>query len=121
MSASTPKQNARLAGIQMVSGPEVRANLAAAEKLVAAVADLGADLVLLPEYFPTIGASDADRVAASEDFGRGLIQDWLRQTAQRHGLWLVAGSLPLKSGVPGKMRNSTLLIDPADPFAWGIR
>ena len=106
------RQNCRLAGIQMVSGPRVADNLRDAGRLIAQVADLGAQLVALPEYFPIIGAVDADRVRAREAFGYGPVQDWLAETAQRYGLWLFAGSLPLAAEAPDKMRNSSLAYDP---------
>lgn len=107
------KQNCRIAALQMVSGPRVADNLATAGRLVAEAVDQGAQLVALPEYFPIIGAADADRVGAREDFGRGPIQDWLAETAQRHGIWIFAGSLPLTAASPDKMHNSCLAFDPA--------
>jgi nitrilase len=73
----------------------------------------GAQLVVLPEYFPIIGAADADRVRAREAFGHGPIQAWLAETAQRHGIWLFAGSIPLAASAPDKMRNSSLVYNPA--------
>lgn len=106
------KQNCRIAALQMVSGPRVAANLATAARLVEEAVAQGAQLLVLPEYFPVIGAVDADRVRAREDFGHGPIQDWLAQTAQRHGVWLFAGSLPLTASVPDKMRNSSLVFNP---------
>jgi nitrilase len=106
------KRNCRIAAIQMVSGPRVGDNLAAAGRLVAEAVAQGAELVALPEYFPIIGAADADRVAAREEYGRGPVQDWLAATAREHGIWLFAGSLPLTAGVPDKMRNSSLVFDP---------
>ncbi|MBU3696620.1 carbon-nitrogen hydrolase family protein [Dechloromonas sp.] len=106
------KQNCVLAGIQMVSGPRVADNLKTAGQLIAQVADLGAQLVALPEYFPIIGAADADRVRAREAFGSGTVQDWLAETAQRHNIWLFAGSIPLVADAPDKMRNSSLAYDP---------
>jgi nitrilase len=72
----------------------------------------GAQLVALPEYFPIIGAADADRVRAREDFGQGPIQDWLAETAQRFGVWIFAGSIPLTATVNDKMRNSSLVFNP---------
>jgi nitrilase len=69
-------------------------------------------LVALPEYFPIIGAADADRVRAREDFGQGPIQDWLAETAQRFGVWIFAGSIPLTATVNDKMRNSSLVFNP---------
>lgn len=107
------KQNCRLAALQMVSGPRVDDNLRAAGRLVDEAVDQGAQLVVLPEYFPIIGAADADRVRARETPGSGPVQDWLAATAQRHGIWIFAGSLPLTASVADKMRNSSLVFDPA--------
>ena len=107
------KQNCRVAAIQMVSGPRVADNLQVAGRLIEDAVAQGAELVALPEYFPIIGAADADRVRAREDFGSGPIQDWLAATARRHGIWIFAGSLPLTASSPDKMRNSTLVFNPA--------
>jgi predicted amidohydrolase len=107
------KQNGRIAAVQMISGPRVGDNLATAGRLVAEAVGQGAQLVALPEYFPIIGAADADRVKAREDFGHGPVQDWLAETAQRHGIWLFAGSIPLTASVPDKMRNASLAYNPA--------
>lgn len=107
------KQNCRIAALQMVSGPRVDDNLAVAGRLVEEAVTQGAQLLVLPEYFPIIGAADADRVRARETFGCGPIQDWLATTAQRHGLWLVAGSIPLTATSPDKMKNSSLVFNPA--------
>ena len=106
------KQNCRMAAIQMVSGPRVADNLEVAGRLIEDAVAQGAEIVALPEYFPIIGAADADRVRAREDFGRGPIQDWLAATAQRHGIWIFAGSIPLTATVPDKMRNSSLAFNP---------
>ncbi|HSG24364.1 MAG TPA: carbon-nitrogen hydrolase family protein [Azonexus sp.] len=107
------KQNCRIAALQMVSGPRVADNLLIAGQLIEAAVAQGAQMVALPEYFPIIGATDADRVRASEEFGHGPIQDWLAETAQRHGVWIFAGSLPLTAAVPNKMRNASLVYNPA--------
>jgi nitrilase len=106
------KQNCRMAAIQMVSGPRVADNLQVAGRLIEDAVAQGAQLLALPEYFPIIGATDADRVRAREDFGGGPIQEWLAATAQRHGIWIFAGSLPLVATSPDKMRNSTLVFNP---------
>jgi nitrilase len=107
------KRNCRLAAIQLVSGPRVADNLAAAGPLVAEAVAQGADLVVLPEYFPIIGAADADRVRARENFGAGPVQSWLADTARAHGIWLVAGSIPLTADAADKMRNASLVFDPS--------
>ena len=107
------KQNCRMAAIQMVSGPRVADNLVVAGRLIDDAVAQGAQLVALPEYFPIIGAADADRVRAREDFGSGPVQDWLAATAQKHGVWIFAGSIPLTATVDDKMRNSSLVFNPA--------
>lgn len=107
------KRNCRIAALQMISGPRVADNLVSAGRLIEEAVGQGAQLVALPEYFPIIGAADTDRVRARESFGHGPIQDWLAETAQHHGIWIFAGSIPLTATVADKMRNSSLVYDPA--------
>ena len=102
----------KLAAVQMISGPDVAPNLATAGRLIAEAAAAGAQLVALPEYFPLIGATDADRLAAREIDGAGPIQDFLARTAREHGLWLIGGSIPLLANDPAKLRNACLVFDP---------
>jgi nitrilase len=102
----------KIAAVQMISGPDVAPNLATAGRLIAEAAATGAQLVALPEYFPLIGATDADRLAAREADGSGPIQDFLAGAAQKHGLWLVGGSIPLQADDPAKLRNACLVFDP---------
>ncbi|MBM3391122.1 MAG: carbon-nitrogen hydrolase family protein [Betaproteobacteria bacterium] len=101
----------RIAAVQMVSGPDVARNLRDAERLVAEAADRGARLVALPEYFPLISGNETDKVRAREKEGAGPLQDFLRETAARHRVWLVGGSIPLEASVPEKVRNSCLVFD----------
>ena len=115
MSAPLP-----IVAIQMISGPEVAANLIEAGRLIAQAAQQGARLVALPEYFPLIGATDAERLAAREedeengDARPGApIQHFLSEAARRHGIWLVGGSIPLRGDDPAKLRNACLVYDPA--------
>jgi nitrilase len=110
---STAAEPFRVAAIQTVSGPEVAANLAAIEPLVAQAAGEGARLVGLPEYFAIIGLRDRDKVEAREADGDGPIQHWLAQTARRHRVWLVGGSVPLACPDPDKVWNSLLVYDDA--------
>lgn len=102
----------KLAAVQMISGPEVAPNLATAGHLIAEAAEQGAQLVALPEYFPLIGASDSERLAAREVDGSGPIQQFLAAAAKRHGIWLIGGSIPLRADDPAKLRNSCLVFGP---------
>jgi nitrilase len=101
----------KIAAVQMISGPDVAPNLATAGRLVAQASDMGARLVALPEYFPLIGAGDEARLAARETPGSGPIQEFLAETAMKHGVWLVGGSIPLTGGNPDKLLNSCLVFD----------
>jgi nitrilase len=101
----------RVGLVQMVSTPVVSENLDAARNLVAEAVEQGARLVALPEYFCILGMRDTDKVSVKEKDGAGPIQDFLAETAKRHGVWLVGGSVPLESADPGKVRNSCLIYD----------
>lgn len=100
-----------MAAIQMVSAPEVQANLEAAGRLVAAAAAAGARLVALPENFYLIGRHEADKVRAREPDGRGPIQDFLSATAKKHGLWIVGGTTPIESPEKDRILSACLVFD----------
>jgi predicted amidohydrolase len=101
----------RIAAVQMVSGPDIAENLRQAGRLVAEAAARGAKLVALPEYFPLISGNETDKVRAREQDGAGPLQDFLRETAQKHQVWLVGGSIPLEAAVSDKVRNTCLVFD----------
>jgi predicted amidohydrolase len=102
-----------VAAVQMISTPLVADNIASARRLVAEAAATGATLVALPEYWPIMGRADTDKVVIAEVPGRGPIQDFMAEAAAEHGVWLVGGTLPLVSSAAGKVRNTTLVYDPA--------
>ena len=105
-------KNARVAAIQMISTTRVEENLNTAAVLIAeAVAD-GAELVALPEYFPIMGRRDGDKIAAREVDGSGPIQDFLAETASKHGIWVIGGSMPLVASVEDKVLNTCLAFNP---------
>ena len=106
------REKFRMAAVQMISGPDVAENLAEAGRLVAMAADEGAQLVALPEYFPLVSPDEFAKVGVRERDGEGPIQDFLRETAARHKLWLVGGSIPLEARDPGRVKNSCLVYDP---------
>ena len=100
----------RVAAIQMASGANVSANLAEAQQLIELAVGAGAQLVVLPEFFP-IMAKDKDIVAAREAEGTGPIQRFLSRMAKKHAIWLIGGSIPMEASVPNKVRNSCLVFD----------
>jgi nitrilase len=97
----------------MVSTPVVEENIATARRLIGEAAATGARLVLLPEYWAIMGMSDSDKVAQAEPLGSGPIQAFMAEMAREHGIWLLGGTLPLASGDPARVINTTLVYDPS--------
>jgi deaminated glutathione amidase len=101
-----------MAALQMVSGPEVAGNLAAAADLIAQAAAGGAQLAVLPENFALMGRREDDKVSVREMEGEGPIQAFLAEQAARHRLWLVGGTIPLRTaGDDRRVRAACLLFD----------
>jgi predicted amidohydrolase len=108
----------RTAALQMVSATTLAANLAVAKVLLQKAADEGAEIAVLPEYFCILGRRDTDKLAIQERFGAGPIQDFLASAAQRLGLWIVGGTLPLsvdagsEDAAENKVSNTSLVFAP---------
>lgn len=102
-----------IAAIQMTSGADVSANLLDARALLEEAAARGALLAALPENFAFMGLSDRDKRRVAEDDGHGPIQDFLAQSAQRLGLWIVGGTVPLRGADDGRVAAASLVYDAA--------
>ena len=76
----------KIAALQMVSAPDLAANLATAERLIDQAAADGAQLVSLPEYFVQMGLHETDKFQIAEEFGRGPTQEMLAAKAQQHAI-----------------------------------
>ena len=106
------QQNAfKVAAIQMASGPNVEGNLNEARRLIAMAVELGAKLVVLPEFFAIMGMNELDKLKVREQPGQGQIQQFLSETARKHKIWLVGGSIPLAANAQDEVRNSCLVFD----------
>ncbi len=100
----------RIAAIQMTAGADVGVNLREAGRFIAAAARAGAKLIVLPENFSCMPKTDVDRFAIAEEDGRGAAQDFLAEQARANKIWLVGGTVPIKTGA-GKARSACLLFD----------
>lgn len=100
-----------VAAVQMTSGTDIARNLAEADRLLGSAASAGAALVVLPENFSFMGASDAERVAVAEAAGEGEAQAFVAEQARHHGIWIVAGTIPIRCD-DGRVLSRSLLIDP---------
>ena len=108
-----------IAAIQMNSLGEVAPNLARANDLLADAAKRGAVLAVLPENFALMGAHETDKLGVAEpdaaDPGAAdtptPIQDFLAAAAREHGLWIVAGTIPIASSEPDRVFPACCVYD----------
>jgi len=108
---SRQKLNGLLGAVQMCSGGDVAANLAAAGLLLRAARDQGCDLAVLPENFALMAHSPKSRLAHAEEDRFGPIQKALSHWCQEFGLWLVAGTIPMRCAQATKVRSACLVFD----------
>lgn len=102
----------KVAVVQMVSTPEVAQNLACAAHSIAQASQQGAELVVLPEYFCGMGLRDTDKLAWAEARGDGPIQQAMAAWAKAYGIWLVGGTVPIRSCDAHKVYNTSMLFNP---------
>ncbi|WP_428683505.1 carbon-nitrogen hydrolase family protein [Sphingopyxis sp.] len=81
--------------VQMTSGIDPAVNLATVDRALAEAADRGATMAFLPEMSLLL---DRDRQRSVAHIAREVDSPWpaaLQAMAERHGLWLHSGSMPL--------------------------
>ena len=100
-----------MAAVQMASGPQIKANLMEASRLIREAASKGADLVVLPENFALMAMHESENIDLAEEQGSGYIQDMIRQTAIDNKIWIVAGSIPLKGNHSEKASAASLIFN----------
>lgn len=100
----------RVAVVQMVSSAKIADNLQLAEQYLIQAKEKEAELVVLPENFAFMGMNEEDKLLIAENYGQGPIQQKMSELAKDLGLWLIAGTLPLK-GKGSKVRASCIVYD----------
>jgi len=115
----------KVAAIQMASGPNIQGNLNEAKRLISDAVKQGAELIVLPENFSHMGMAESDILAVSEDFiGIGnfaeqetnklsncQVQSFLSSLAKEKSIWIVGGTIPLKSKNSDKVLSACLLFN----------
>lgn len=107
---AAPASN-RIAAIQMTSGDLVGENLARARRLLGKARDAGAVIAVLPENLGFMGRRDADKLVVAEEPGDGPMQAALAASAREFGLWIVAGTLPLRRHGESRIAAASLVFD----------
>jgi len=101
----------RVAAIQMTSCADVTRNLEDAARLLHAARSQGAAVAALPENFAFMGLAEADKLAIAEPPGAGPIQAFLAAVAAELGLWIVAGTIPLRVPDDPRVAAACLVYD----------
>ena len=112
MSATTPAAF-KVALVQMRSGVNPQANLAAALAAIDEAKSVGADYVLTPEVTNIMESNRERLFAAIVDEEQDPALAALREAARRLGIYVHIGSLSVKAS-PDKAANRSFLIDRAD-------
>ena len=107
----------RISACQMTSGWDAEQNVLRALNLIAASAESGAELVVLPEHFAQLHCDEFPLLSIAENFEDGPIQESIRLAAIRHQLWICAGSIPIRSSDPSRFYNSTIVYNPKGDVA----
>ena len=100
-----------VAAIQMTSSHDVAENLASAGALLREAKDAGALVACLPENFSFIGLKDADKLQVAEADGNGPVQAFLSVTARQLKMWILGGTIVIRTNDSSRVANSSLLID----------
>ena len=100
----------RVACVQLTAGSDKAANLEKAERLVARAAELGAELVALPEKWNLVGDPEALH-AGAETLEQGESVAAMSTWAKRHGIVLVGGSIVERREGREKLSNTSLVFD----------
>lgn len=100
-----------VAVVQMCSTRDVEANLTSARALLGKARAQGAGLAVLPENFALMADTSERRLRHAEAPGDGRIQTALANWARELGLWIVGGTIPLRTDDPQRVRAACLVFD----------
>ena len=101
---------ARVAVVQMVSSASVKDNLSQLDAFFVKAREESAELLVLPENFAFMGMNETDKLNAAEEAGNGVIQQTVSQLAHRYGMWVIAGTIPIKA-TANRIRASSMVYD----------
>lgn len=99
--------------VQLTSGDDPAANLTTTTALIARAADEGAEFILTPEVTNCVSASRTRQEQVLRPEAEDETLAALRDLAAARGVWLLIGSLALKTGeADGRFANRSFLIAP---------
>lgn len=105
--------NPNVAVIQINASNNVLENLSKAENFIEQAKVNNADMIALPENFAFLGHTDTAKIDLAESLDApGPILQALSRWSKQYQIWLLAGTVPLKSAQSRKVFVSSLLYCP---------
>ena len=101
----------KIAAIQTNASDDIEQNLADVREQIDLAKEQGAELIVLPECFGFMQSSRQQLLQCAEEDGQGKIQDFLSASSNSRNVWIIGGSVPLKSNNPNKVTNTLLACD----------
>ena len=98
----------KISAIQLNSGPNINVNLFDVSSLIEKIADSDSKMVVLPENFALMPENDSDYIKHAEALGDGQIQNHISDLASRYKIWIVGGTIPIKSSDGNRVAASTI-------------
>lgn len=99
----------KIACVQIASGPKIKANLIEVSKYISKAKNKGANIVLLPENFAVMVKDDIMYLDYQEKFGDGIIQNFISDEAKKNDIWIIAGTIPIKSKQKDKVLSRCIV------------
>ena len=103
----------RLSAVQLTSGPDILANLAKVDLLLAQLPKAERHLAVLPEGVAVFAGPEGLNLKLAEPVGAGPMQQGYAALAKKYQLYLVVGTLPTQTTDPSRFAASSLLYSPA--------
>lgn len=100
----------KVAAAQMTSSASISNNLQQVQTFFVKAKEEQVDLIVLPENFAFMGKTETDKLNQAEKYGVGEIQNHISRWAKEYGIWVIAGTLPLK-GLKDRVKSSCLVFD----------
>lgn len=100
----------RAAVVQLTSSANIQNNLNKIESFFREAHDQDAHLIVLPENFAYMGMKEMDKLNIAETEGEGVIQQAISQLAKRYALWVIAGTIPIRTR-NNRVRASSIVFD----------
>ncbi|WP_272011604.1 carbon-nitrogen hydrolase family protein [Roseovarius sp. ZX-A-9] len=108
----------RAAVLQLTGGDDPASNLPVTLSLIRDAVAVGAEFVLTPEVTNCVSASRAQQMAVLQNEAEDQTLAALREVARECGIWLLIGSLALKTDdSDGRFANRSFLITPEGKVA----